>query len=221
MIDLEAAHLALRNRLLGTTVATTGSTSLAATALGFSRSSGSFITDGFRSGMEVSGTGFSSANNSASVITQVTAGFLTIAGGRTAQGSTAGRTLSVSVPAGRSWENVDFTPSTGSPYISEQFVPAASRLIGVASGGTVEETGLYVVTYYGLANYGFGAIRRVIDAYKARFAPGTSIAVGSANVRVRGDTSVYSGQIIPLDDGYASCQLTIPWRAWTQNTITA
>ena len=221
MIDSEAAHLALRNRLLGTSVATTGSTSLAATALGFSRASGSFITDGFRRGMEVVGTGFSSANNTASVITQVTAQFLTISGGRTAQASTAGRTLAVSVPTGRSWENVEFSPTTGFPYISEQFVPAPGRLIGVADGGTLEQTGLYVITYFGLADTDYGAIRRVMDAWAAKYTPGTSLTVGSDALRIRGDTSVWAGQIIPLDNGYASCQLTVPWRAWTASTIAA
>jgi hypothetical protein len=142
VIDPGALSLAFRNRALTLSVATTGSTALSATSLGFARASGSFITDGFYPGMEVAGTGFSSANNAASVITQVTAQFLSISGGRTAQSATSGRTLAVSLPSNRAWSNLSFEKVSGFPYFTGALVPATTELRTItAQGGTVEETG--------------------------------------------------------------------------------
>ncbi len=212
----------MRARATATVVCTTGSATLSATALGFARATGSFITDGFTQGMEVAGSGFSAANNSAKVITGVTAGFLTIAGGCAAQSATAGRTLSVGLPSRRAWENEKFTPTAGQLYVTEQFVPATTSLLGItAAGGTIEETGLYVLTVYGLSESGMAGLRAYINALKARFTPGTSVTAGSHTLRVRGDTSTKAGQIIPQGNGWSTCQLVIPWRAHSVNAIAA
>jgi hypothetical protein len=225
VIDGAAATLAFRNRALTVSVATTGSTSLSATALGFARASGSFITDGFYPGMEVVGTGFSSANNASTtgkIITDVATGFLTISGGCTAQSATSGRTLAVSIPKKRAWENISFEPTPGHPYVSEQFIPATTELKSItAIGGTVEETGFYVLTLYGLENYAAIGIRKQIDAIKLLFTPGTNLTAGSHTIKIRGDTSTKAGQIIPLGNGWATCQLSIPWRAFSINAIAA
>ena len=90
MISGEAALLALRNRVLSVVTATTGSTTLVATTTGYTRATGSFVTEGFRIGMELAGTGFSTAaNNNPGVILAVAADglSLTIEGGRTAEAS--------------------------------------------------------------------------------------------------------------------------------------
>jgi hypothetical protein len=55
--------LALRGRVLTLSVATTGTTSLAATATGYTRAAGSFVTDGFKPGMEVLAAGFATSGN--------------------------------------------------------------------------------------------------------------------------------------------------------------
>lgn len=224
MIDESAATLAFRNRALTLSAATTGSTTLSATALGYARSSGSFITDGFAQGMEVTATGYSAANNAAHVITGVTSQFLTIKGGCAVQPATAGRNITAGLPSHRAWENESFTESdsVGFPYIAEQFVPATTSLLSITGqGGTVEETGLYVLTLYGLSDYGQAGIRKYINALKALYAPGTTMTAGSHTIRVRGDTSTRSGQIIPLGGEWSTCQLTIPWRAFSINTIAA
>lgn len=76
----------------GTTAAqfviTTGLQSLSATATGYARTSGSFVTNGFVVGMQVNVTGFTNAaNNGVSTITAVTATALTVtkAGGTVAE----------------------------------------------------------------------------------------------------------------------------------------
>jgi hypothetical protein len=57
-----------------------------------------------------------------------------------------------------------------------------------------------------------------VNALQALFTPGTTVATG---VKVRGDTSVRSGQIIPLGDGWSTVQITVPWRAYSINTVAA
>lgn len=64
---------------------------LAATTTGFTRASGSFITDGFVNGMWLTPSGFS--DNQISLITNVTALAITVAEPRLAEGSAAGRNL--------------------------------------------------------------------------------------------------------------------------------
>lgn len=220
MIDTTAATLALRNRALSLTVCTTGSTSLAQTTTGFTRSAGSFVTDGFKPGMEVTPAGF--ATNTVGIITAVSALSLTVNGTRNADPETAGRTLSVGFPALRAFENIDFQPVAGRPYVTEQFIQGGGPVLKTitAASGTVEETGIYVLTWYGLANYGL-SIRACVDALKALYAPGTSLAVGSDTLRVRADLGPFTGQMIRQDGGWMALTLTIPWRAWTTNAIAA
>jgi hypothetical protein len=224
VIDESAAVLAFRNRAITLSVSTTGSTTLSATALGFARSSGSFITDGFAQGQEIASTGFSAANNAAKVITGVTAQFLTIRGGCAVQSATAGRTITVGLPSHRAWENEKFEQSdaAGFPYIAEQFVPATSELKTImGQGGTIEETGLYVLSLYGLSGFGQAGIRKYVNALKALYAPGTNLTAGSHTLKVRGDTSTSAGQIIPLGNEWSVVQIRIPWRAFSINAIAA
>lgn len=223
MLDEAAAVLAFRNRVLTLSVATTGSTTLSATALGFARASGSFISDGFVQGMEISATGYNANNNAARIITGVSAQFLT-ATGCTVQSATAGRTITCGIPSKRAWENekFDLANAAGLNYVAEQFVPATTELKTITGqGGTVEETGFYFLTVYAQKGYGMSAIRKYVTAIKNLYAPGTSITAGSNTIKVRGDTSVRAGQIIPLDTEYVTCQVGIPYRAFSINSIAA
>ncbi len=59
--------------------ATTGSVSLSATATGYARATGSFVTDGFAVGQQITASGFTnSANNGSSVVSAVTATALSV-----------------------------------------------------------------------------------------------------------------------------------------------
>jgi hypothetical protein len=222
VIDHGAAALAFRNRILTLSVATTGSTTLSATALGFARASGSFITDGFYQGMEVAGTGFSSANNAAKVITGVTAQFLTIAGGCTAQSATAGRTLTVGVPSHRTWTNKDFTKVAGYPYSLGVYSPSTKKLTAFpAQGGSVTQTGEYVFTYYALQGCDEVGIWKFTGAIEALFTPGTTFTAGSHTIRVSTESSTEVGDIMPLGDGWSTVQVKIPWWAMSINAVAA
>jgi hypothetical protein len=226
MLDHTLAQVALWNRALSVVVCTTGSTSLSATSLGFARGSGSFITDGFAAGMEVTGSGFSAANNSAKIIEGVTAGFLTIKGGCAVQSATAGRTLTVGLPAKRARDNIQLldadAPLPGSVYIDEQYVTTPKRKRTTASdGGMLEITGIYVLTIFGIANTGSLAIRRLATALEALYTPGTFVIAGSDTVTMRGDPGAEADQIVPQENGFARCVIRIPWRCYTRNVIAA
>lgn len=228
MIDLAAAQLALRNRAIGLSVCTTGSTTLSATATGYARASGSFVTDGFAVGMEILASGFTSAaNNGYAVVTSVSALALGVSGGRTAEAAGSGRTLAVGLPELRRWENTDpltdgapSEPTRGRPYIEEDFVPATATVFTFpANGGQVEETGLYVIRWYGLAGTGMSAVRQSVGALRARFSPGTPLTVSGATLRVRADLGPFSGPVRPDGRGWAICTLTVPWLARSVNAV--
>lgn len=223
MLNTTAATLALRNRMLTLSVATTGTTSLSATSTGYARAAGSFVTDGFAVGMEVLASGFATAaNNGYGVITSVTATALGIQGGRTVEAAGANELIVAGLPEGRVYDNATFTPVSGRPYIEEDFVPATSTLVSFpASGGMVEETGLHVIKWYGLSGTGVTGIRRSVDALLDLFTPGTTVTADGTTVRVRGNPGPYAGQLLAIDGGWTVCTLTIPWLARTTNAIAA
>jgi hypothetical protein len=172
--------------------------------------------------MEVAGTGFSAANNAPKVITGVTAQFLTIAGGCTAQSATAGRTLAVGLPSHRAWTNEQFAKVAGFPYFTGILQPRTAELKTItAEGGSVEETGFYTCTYYALKGCSEVGIWAVMDAVIAKFTPGTAIVAGSHTIKVRGDTSTQVGDITPLEDGWSTLQVKIPWWAMSINAVAA
>lgn len=225
-LDKTAATLALRARAVSVSVATTGTTSIAATATGYTRSAGSFITDGFCVGMELLASGFAtSGNNGYKIVIAVAAGTLTVSSLTTMAVEAAGgdELLIVRLPEGRALDNVAFDPTlfSGRPYIEEDFVPATKSLMGQRNGGLVVETGLYVLKLYGLSDKGLAGIRKVMDALEALYAPGTAMTAGSLTVRVRTDLAPWSGQILPQGDGRSVCVLTVPWECYSNNAIAA
>lgn len=218
MIDHGAALLALRNRALSLVVCTTGVTTLAATATGFSRTAGSFVTDGFLPGMEVTPVGY--ADTTPAVIEAVTALNLTTTTPRTVEAAAGNRSLSVGLPAIAAWENIETTPITGRPFLEEGYVPATMRAITYPlSNGTAEETGLYVLRWYGLSDFGSAAIRKCLGALTALFTPGTVLTAGSNSLRVRGDIGPIPSPLIPQKGGWTIATISIPWRAYSQNVI--
>jgi hypothetical protein len=220
MISTHAVQLALRNRATSLSVATTGSTSLSATATGYARSSGSFITDGFMVGMELVIAGFSVGTPR--VVTAVTATALTTDSPPPVQAASSGRTLSVGLPLLRAWENIVLTKIPGRPYVTEELSAGEHQLITTTSAaGLAKETFSYWLTWYGLEGRGMDAIRVSMDALRALFAPGTVCMAGSIAVEPRGDVAVTAGQIIPQQNGWAACQLTVPCRAYSRNTVAA
>lgn len=223
MIDELAAQLALRNRALSLVVATTGVTTLSATATGYARVTGSFVDDGFEVGMDVQPAGF--VANTVGVISALTDTTMTTFSSRGAEGGSATCSLVAGIPLLRAWENEQFPPTAQRPYISDAFIAATSGLRSFpAQGATLDESGLYVLTWYGLSQVGIRAIRKSVTALKALYAPGTVLVVGASALRVKGsptEAGPSSGQLVPVDGGWSAVVITIPWRGESINAIAA
>lgn len=224
MIDHYAAQKALRVKLLTLEVATTGSIQISATATGYERASGSFLTDGFIPGMEVSGTGFGeSANNTAKTLKSVTA--LTMICPNTSVEAVGARTLAVELPNIRIWENaIPLNASgeatdvvRGSPYAEEEYVPGPMIKATLGPFGQLEALPLYVIKIYVPSGSGVGAARAYSDALLTLFAPSTSITTGAT---VRGDVAPFVGQLFQdVPPGFAVVPVSVPVRLRTANSI--
>lgn len=229
MISARLAQLALRARLLGTTVCTTGAVSLSATSTGYARASGSFQTDGFEVGAEITSvSGYAIAGNNQAttaqgrIITAVTATTIDCAG-CAADGAAAGRTITVGLPFQRARENVAFTPVPNFPYWEEQFVPATNRAVTYpANGAYVEDDGIYLVKWFGLSGKGPEAIRRGVDAVLARFTPGTSILLSDGTtLRIPMLLGPRGGEITPIAGGWSYVAIEIPYIGNSLNVVAA
>jgi hypothetical protein len=218
VIDSQAVLLALRTRLLTLSVVTTGSANLAASTAGYTRASGSFLTDGFAAGMEVTPSGFT--QTATGVVSAVATGTLTITGGRTVQTAGAGRSVACLLPAARAWENVAFQPITGSPWVEEDYLPGPVAQTTLGPRGRIEALSLYVLKLYGLPQVGAGALFKMADAVLLLFAPRTALTLSSGDVvRVRTDPAPYRGQLMQDTAGFAVVTVTVPLRVETANTI--
>ena len=222
MIDHELAQLALRTQLLTLATPTTGSTSLSATSTGYARAAGSFLTDGFRVGMEITAaSGFTVAGNNISnaqgrVITALDATSISCTGCAT-EVAASGKTLTVGVPFKRGWENLDLTPPEGYPFIDEDYLPGPAAQIAMGALGDMEVFPTYVLKLYGLANTGPEALRRYAHNLLTLFAPRTAISVSGSSLMVRTDPAPYCGQILNLPSRRAVITITIPLRGHSPN----
>lgn len=217
MIDTLQMQLALRAHALTLSVCTTGSATLGASASGFTRSAGSFLADGFYPGMEVEASGFAS-NDGTHVIEEVSATLLSVTG-LDVESESAGRTISVGLPSQRSWENDDFDPPTGSPWVDEQFIPGPTRQVSSGPNAHMEARPMYQLTVHALEDKDVGAPRSYGTALLQHFRPTTSIALSNGDfLRVRTDTGPFEGQLIRRRAGFASVPVTFPLRLYTLNT---
>lgn len=206
--------LAARNRLLSLSVCTTGSTTLAATTTGYTRSAGSFVDDGFRAGMEVTPAGFTA--NPVSTITAVTASTLTVKDSRAAQGASGSRSLAVLLPAGQAWEDIKFSPVARQPFIIEQYISGPAEMMTLIPSGLVEYLPQYVVQVVTPDMTGGAAALRYADAILRHFPVGLTLtATDGAALRVRGQPAPFASQLIPYEAGAMVVTVTIPFRIHT------
>jgi hypothetical protein len=222
VLDHLAAREAFRARLLTLVVATTGTTNLSATTTGYARPAGSFPTDEFSPGMEVVGIGFAGAplagNNAPAIIQDVVLGtplVMKILGGRTTEAGASGRRLTVGLPQERRWAGTQTPVSTAPatrPNIVEQWVPG-----GIEDDGAIIDTGQYVITWNGLANYGAAAMLRQMTALRDHFPPGLSFTINSDIVRITGKPAPSFTQPTTLANGIETSTIRIPWRVATTN----
>lgn len=215
----QTCAMALRARALPLSVATTGVTTLEATATGFARASGNFITDGFVIGFEVTPVGFT--DSTPDVITDLTALTLTTRKPRVVDAAAPLRALTVGLPALRGWENVALEPISGRWWIEEDYVPATNRLLtSPQSGGRIEDTGLYILRVYGVENVGSLAINQFTTALLARYPAGAGeVLTDGTELRIRADVGPSRGQNIHDAPGATVVSITVPFRAYSLNPV--
>lgn len=227
MIDHGAARLALRTLLATLSVCTTGSTTLAASATGgqggasaFTRAAGSFLSDGFAVGMELTATGFAtSGNNGTAVITALSATVCTVSKTLTTDTAAAGCALAVGVPSSVLYENIPTSLAAGSPYLAEQYLPGPAVTRTVGHSASIEATPTYVLTVGVPVATGTLAADGYVGALLTLFAPGTALTVGSDSLRVRGDPAPFAGQLLRVEPGWMVQTVTIPLRTYATNSI--
>jgi hypothetical protein len=220
MLDRKAAILACRNLLATLSVCTTGSTTLVATATGYTRPAGSFVDDGFEVGMEILPAGF--ATNTRQVIKNVVAGTILTESAVTAEASGGSRSLTVGQPEYRAYTNVKYDPkqAAGRPYTEEEWLPGTSTVTGLGPGARIIHNPIYVVKLYGLSEKGEAALAAYSDAILLLFKPNTSIATSASQVlEVKTLTPPFSSGITNPSSlpGRALVTVTVP--LWAQTTI--
>ena len=228
-INPRLMRLALRTRLLGMDpVATTGSISLAATtgASGgtFTRTTGSFLDDGFEPGQEITVTGFGeSANNTGTnghVVVSVAALTMQVRSVLATEAASTGRTLAAVLPTRRAWENSEFEPDAGAPYLEEQFIPGPNRQLTGTGNATLEVDPQYQIQLHIPADVGAWAGDRYLAAILSRFEPGTNMALSNGDtLRVRTNTGPFGGQAQRFRTGWITVPITIPLRLYTLTSV--
>lgn len=190
---------------------------LGATANGYTRTDGgSFLTDGFKKGMEVLGAGFSaSANNGSKMITAVSESLLSCAGCVT-EAASEGPSLEVGLPSTRMWENVGGSRTVGVSHVEEEFLPGPSS--ADAAPNDVEKRPMYIVKVLVPARTDIDADGAYADAIIQHFQPKVNITIGSHHLRGRADQVAYAGQRNNAIPGFSMIPVTIPLRIRTQIT---
>lgn len=206
---------ACRAHALTLAVCTTGATDLAATATGYTRATGSFLTDGFRAGMEVTPAGF--PQTARGVITEISALAMTIKGGRTLATEASGRTLAVGMPQTFIVENLVTTPVSEIPDCIEEYLSGARSKPGLSVGGFTEAQPLYLLRFRAKLGTGTDGLRRYADAALRHFKPDTLLPCANGDVaRVRSDVAPTASQILRVADRM-SCTVTISLRLTSSN----
>jgi hypothetical protein len=117
------------------TIANTGSTTLGATPTGYTRNSGSFVTDGFTVGRQITATGFTNAaNNGRSTITAVTDAVLTVT---------------------KATPTVAENPASGRRLVADSIIQVSKTPAPVAEATA---TGRYLVSTLGMAPGGSAVV---------------------------------------------------------------
>lgn len=218
MINDLAVILAVRAKLLGLVFASTGVTTLTAVGNGFTRATGSFVTDGFVRGMEVVPTGF--ANNTPAVLESVAATTLTIRGTRPAEAAAAGRSLTVGMPPLFNYENRGVKPVDGRWFADEDYLPGVLADSTIGTTHDLEYWPAYVLKLEGIADVGIDAAFKVTRSILQAFPPFSDVGVVEGRaLKVRSSPAPFRGQLLNTEAGKFEVAVTIPLTLRVQNTV--
>lgn len=176
----------LRQRLLTLQKATTGTVSnIGASGTVFTRAAGSFITDGFCIGDEITAAGFAtSANNGVAMVTAISALQLTTDKALTTEAAGASVSIVAALPALRHWEGEVFSPTQGRPFVDESLLVPYSAPRAIGPAGVVYHAITFALNFVYPAGKGTLAVESMAAAALAHFARGTVFTYGSNRGRV-------------------------------------
>lgn len=216
MVDDLNLMLALRNRLRTIQAVVTGPISLSSGVSGYTRTTGSFVADGFKVGMEVASLGF--PVDRSSVIIEVTDLTLGLDVSPPTVAAAGGRQLIVGLPTRRAWDGVPFDPTSKQWYVETDYIPGPVARATLSRVGQVQAEPIYVVKLYGLSGTGSSAIMRIATAVLKQFPANLDILVTDGHViRVKSDPAPYSSQMIAQDANHVYISVTIP--AWVRSSL--
>ena len=92
----------------------------------------------------------------------------------------------VGIPAAaqRSWENVPFKPTTGTPWVEMTLLPASSRKSAIGPSENYRHDGQFLVALnYPDSTKGTAAVDALADAVRARFKIPVTLTSGGTTVR--------------------------------------
>jgi hypothetical protein len=211
----------MRTALLGLVVFDTGAANLSVTALGYERAVGSFEDEGFAKGMELTPSGFGVAGNNVvvgapKVITAVTPTRISVNRTLTPEAANV-RRLQVLLPTARAWENREFVPPQGTPWVKEEYLPGP---MSFGANKWLLAEPMYVVKVNVPTDTGYLASVAYANAVLVLFKPASAFPMPNGNtLTVRGDVAPFMGQRLPNADhaGFSVVPVTVPFRCYTAN----
>lgn len=217
MLDHVDAITNIRSRLLGVEVAATGTITLGCSGGAYTRTSGSFVQDGFATGMEVTPAGF--GNNETAVVDTVEALTLKLKRTRETEVAAAGRSLTVGLPLKRGWENVKIDVQTDQWFVEEDYLPGPAFKMTLGPGGELLHRPTYVLRVYALENIGIAAIYKMAQALVERFPPEYPLTLADGTILRVTSQPGPSWKQVTSHQGFAAIVLTLPFWARTNNII--
>lgn len=111
------------------------------------------------------------------------------------------------------WEGRDYSPTKGTPYVSESFRPIASDVRATGVGGTIAHSMNSSFTLHYPSNAGTLAIEAMAGAIMEAFRPGTALSYSTSSGVV---LKAERGPLLQEPD-WINCSITINIVAYTSN----
>lgn len=191
MGSFENARAVLRESALTFVAADTGSLTLGLTTTAITRSTGSFLADGFKPGMEVQVSGYPFAIGPF-VLKSVTALELTPndASELSLQSPASGRRVLCPWLAQSAWENWTFAPDEARPYVRERLMPQEQFRLSLGPKARVQVGGSWLLDFFFPASIrGTAGPDAYVDSLaENHFYPGVSLVRNNQQVLVVNST---------------------------------